>query len=97
MTATILGYIGFVVAALILAWAVLEIGKRLSSFQHGEEAPREPADRWIRMDPAHLKRLEEIAPEPAFEDEDEGAPQQDPQSRSQLNGHYSNKSKQTNF
>ncbi|WP_376797567.1 hypothetical protein [Thermogemmatispora sp.] len=92
MDETVLGYIGFVVAALILAWAALEIGKRLSTFRRTGTGT-ETADRWIKLDPAQLNQLEEMAPEASLDD-DEDEPLHPPM-RSQLNGHYSNKSKKT--
>ncbi|MBX5451899.1 hypothetical protein [Thermogemmatispora sp.] len=93
MDETVLGYIGFVVAALILAWAALEIGKRLSTFRR-TSTNTETADRWIRLDPTQLNQLEEMAPEAPLEDDEDESPYSPPL-RSQLNGHYSNKSKKT--
>ncbi|GER81700.1 MAG: hypothetical protein IMW90_07490 [Thermogemmatispora sp.] len=92
MDETVLGYIGFIVAALILAWAALEIGKRLNTVRRTGTGT-ETADRLIKLDPSQLNQLEEMAPEVPLEDDEDEPPY--PPLRSRLNGHYSNKSKQT--
>ncbi len=86
MNETVLGYIGFVVAALILAWAALVVGKRIGSYRR---TPMEMSDRWIRMDPTQLSALEDIPSSEELEEE----LQENPDARAQQNGHYSNKSK----
>src|SRR5579863_6660066 len=97
MNATLAGYVGFVVAALILIWAVFEISRR---FTRRKKIDAKALDIWVKLDSTRPDNSE-AEPPPAFdinEDDDDDHDQDDiPDSnlhtRAQQNGHYSESKK----
>jgi hypothetical protein len=84
MDSTIVQYVGFIVAALILIWAVIEINRRFE--RRRKIDPRSPHT-WIRMDANQPDTSEEALPAPG--DETPAATEPDLQTRARQNGHYS--------
>ncbi|HLJ32940.1 MAG TPA: hypothetical protein VKU38_04780 [Ktedonobacteraceae bacterium] len=94
MNPTVAGYLGFVVAALIIIWAVFEIGRRYTR-RKGIDA--KALDTWVKLDSTHTNGSEELPP---IDDDDtnndgdqEGISESDLHTRAQQNGHYSESKK----
>jgi hypothetical protein len=85
-TATLIEYIGFVVAALIIIWAVIELGRRMYAKKNFD--PGSP-DTWARLNsihpPAHEESLSDV--------DDEEGDELDIHTRAKQNGHYSGSKK----
>jgi hypothetical protein len=87
-TVTLVEYIGFVVAALIIVWAAIEFGKRIYARKNVDAgSPRT----WARMNSIRHSNVEESLPD-ADDDDDEG-PESDIDTRAKQNGHYSESKK----
>lgn len=91
---TIWTYLGFVVALLILIWAILEMRSRLTRTRR-KNTKVETIRRWIRLDSTAKDALQEEPLLPAEEDseEQEEKSDQDLHTRAQQNGHYSESKK----
>ena len=91
---TIWTYLGFVVALLILIWAVLEMRSRLTRTR-GKNTKVETIKSWMRLDSTAKDALQEEPLLPAEEDneEQEEKSDQDLHTRAQQNGHYSESKK----
>jgi len=91
---TIWTYLGFVVALLILIWAILEMRSRLTRTR-GKNTKVETIKSWIRLDSTAKDALQEEPLLPAEEDneEQEEKSDQDLHTRAQQNGHYSESKK----
>ena len=91
---TIWTYLGFVVALLILIWAILEMRSRLTRTRR-KNTKVETIKRWIRLDSTAKDALQEEPLLPAEEDneEQEEKSDQDLHTRAQQNGHYSESKK----
>jgi hypothetical protein len=107
MDPVVVQYLGFVVAALILIWAVIEMSKRYS---RRKKAGAEALTTWVPMDTTRFTGMEELQPgeggntagknlshsspegEWSGEDQD-NAPEQNPHARARQNGHYSESKK----
>ena len=91
---TIWTYLGFVVALLILIWAILEMRSRLTRTR-GKNTKVETIKSWIRLDSTAKDALQEEPLLPAEEDneEQEEKSDQDLHTRAQQNGHYSESQK----
>lgn len=83
MNSSIVQYGGFIVAALILIWAVIEINRRFE--RRRKIDPRSP-NTWIHLDTNKPDTREEALPT-AADTPDVGEP--DLQTRARQNGHYS--------
>ena len=80
----IITYIVFVVAALILIWAVYELARRYDRKRfHARDA-----NTWVRLDATSLNDVEAPLMEGDDEDEEEQA-EQSLHNRAKQNGHYS--------
>jgi hypothetical protein len=94
MNPTLAGYLGFVVAALILIWAVIEIGRRLT---RRTKIDVQTPGTWVKLDSARNNASEELPPPENDEDDDAGdrddIPERSLQARAQQNGHYSESKK----
>ena len=91
---TIWTYLGFLVALLILIWAILEMRSRLT--RTGRKNTKvETIRSWIRLDSTAKDALQEEPLPPAEEDneEQEEKSDQDLHTRAQQNGHYSESKK----
>ena len=91
---TIWTYLGFVVALLILIWAILEMRSRLTRTRR-KNTKVETIKSWIRLDSTAKDALQEEPLLPAEEDneEQEEKSDQDLHTRAQQNGHYSESKK----
>jgi len=83
-------YLGFVVAALILSWAVFEISRRY--FRHRRGETKSP-NTWVKLEPTFQSDVEE-----PLQDGDSGEEEEDAQGanihiRAQHNGHHSESKK----
>ena len=86
-TVTLVEYIGFVVAALIIIWAVIEFGKRIARKNVDARAPHT----WARMNAVRRSSVEESLPD--ADDDDDDGPESDIHARAKQNGHYSESKK----
>jgi len=86
-TVTLVEYIGFVVAALIIIWAVIELGKRIYTRKHVDVVSPQ---NWIRYDSVRPDISEESLSDG---DDDEEASEPDIHTRAKQNGHYSESKK----
>lgn len=83
-------YIGFVVAALILGWAVFELNKR---YFRQKKADLEPPDSWVKLDSTRMGDMEEPLPVEDSDEEKEEVPEPDIHTLAQQNGHRSQSKK----
>ena len=86
MNSSTVQYIGFIVAALILTWAVIEINRRY--FQRRKTDIRS-VNTWVHLDTGQSEPTEEGIPATSDDDETESSSEQDLQTRARQNGHYS--------
>lgn len=107
MDPVVVQYLGFVVAALILIWAVIEMSRRYS---RQKKAGSEALTTWVPLDTTRFIDTEELLPsegsnaagknplpsslegEQSSEDQDD-TPEQRPHKRARQNGHYSGSKK----
>ncbi|MFL5654843.1 MAG: hypothetical protein ACJ8CB_11800 [Ktedonobacteraceae bacterium] len=91
---TIWIYLGFVVALLILIWAILEMRSRLTRTRR-KNTKVETIRSWIGLDSTAKDALQEEPLLPAEEDNEEQEEKsgQDLHTRAQQNGHYSESKK----
>jgi hypothetical protein len=94
MNPTLAGYLGFVVAALILIWAVIEMGRRLT---RRKRIDAQTLGTWVKLDSTRNVASEELPPAENDEDDDDGdrddIPERSLHTRAQQNGHYSESKK----
>lgn len=86
-------YLGFVVALLILIWAILEMRARLVRTRHKKMKIENP---WVRLDSTRADAIQQEEPLPVAEEDSEDQEEkagQDLQTRAQQNGHYSESKK----
>lgn len=83
MDPVIFTYIGFVVVALILIWAAIELGRYISK-RTGTPTKRT----WVKLDTTRPNILEELQPTSSPEDQEE-TPEPSIQTRAKQNGHHS--------
>ena len=81
---TVWQYVGFIVAAFILIWGVLELGRRL--YRHNQPLTR-ARDTWVKLDATDPDVSEDVSLDIATDNQNE-APGQDIQIRAQQNGHH---------
>lgn len=86
MDSSTVQYAGFIVAALILVWAVIEINRRY--FMRRKTRMRS-LDTWIHLETEQPAAAEEGQPAGDEDDETAEGREQDLQSRARQNGHYS--------
>jgi len=86
-TVTLVEYIGFVVAALIIIWAVIELGKRIYTRKRVDVGSPQT---WIRYNSVRPDTPEESLSDG---DDDEEASEPDIHTRAKQNGHYSESKK----
>jgi hypothetical protein len=85
MDSSTVQYAGFIVAALILVWAVIEINRR---YFRRRKARVRSLETWIHLDTDQPVAAEEGQPA-GDDDERAESREQDLQSRARQNGHYS--------
>jgi hypothetical protein len=90
MNSSTVQYIGFIVAALILSWATIEINRR---YFRRRKTDARSLNTWVHLDTGQSDAKEESLP---ASDDDEGteeSSEQDLQTRARQNGHYSESKK----
>ena len=90
MNPTLIEYLGFVVAALILAWASFEISRRYFR-QRRVESP--PVNTWVKFDSTFEGDIDKALPDDESDDEEESVPKANIQMRAQHNGYHSESKK----
>ena len=85
MNASAAQYVGFIVAALILTWAVIEINRR---YFRRRRADVRSLNTWVPLDTKQPDAAEESVPD-SENDETDASVEQDLQTRARQNGHYS--------
>jgi hypothetical protein len=83
-------YLGFIVAVLILGWAIFEISRRYFR-QRGIET--KPLNTWVKLDPSLESEVEKPLPYEDSDEEEESVPEVNIQVRAQHNGHHSESKK----
>ncbi|HKF38682.1 MAG TPA: hypothetical protein VKB35_17435 [Ktedonobacteraceae bacterium] len=92
MNPMVVEYIGIVVAALILGWAVVELNRRYFC-QRKQDV--EALNTWIKIDPTRASdvNVDELLPGADSDSERKDAPKPELHTRAQQNGHYSESTK----
>ncbi len=94
MNPTVAGYVGFVVAALIIIWAVFEMSRR---FTRRKKIDAQALNSWVQLDSTRATAAEELLPvldEDTNDDsEQDDIPESNLHTRAQQNGHYSESKK----
>ena len=83
-------YIGFVVAALILCWAAVELNRR---YFRQRKVDLDPLSTWVKLDSTHTDNAEESLPGVGTDEDQEETPEQSLHTRAQQNGHQSESKK----
>lgn len=92
MNSSAVQYVGFIVAALILTWAVIEINRR---YFRRRKVDVRSLNTWVHLDTGQPDATEEGLPA-RDDDEDtstDNSGEQDLQTRARQNGHYSESKK----
>lgn len=88
MNPDVVQYIGFIVAALILTWAVIELNRRYFDRRKIDIGPRNTS--WVNLDTHKTDESEEALPaDVADEEEDDEKAESGIQTRAKQNGHHS--------
>ncbi len=90
MDPTLVEYIGFVVAALILGWAVVELNRR---YFRQRKAHLEPPNTWVQLASTFTDDTEKSLPIEESDEEKEEVPEPDIRTLAQQNGHHSESKK----
>jgi hypothetical protein len=83
-------YIGFVVAALILGWAVVELNRR---YFRKRKVDLDPLSAWVKLDSTHMDNAEESLSGVGTDEDKEETSKQSLHTRAQQNGHHSESKK----
>lgn len=83
-------YLGFVVAALILGWAVYEISRR---FFRQRKVDTKTMNAWVKLDSTFEGDIEKALPDEEAEEAEESVPESNIQIRAQHNGYHSESKK----
>lgn len=90
MNPTLIEYLGFVVAALILVWAIIEISRR---YFRQRRVDSKPLNTWVKLDSTLEDDIEKSLPDEESDEETESIPEANIQIRAQHNGYYSESKK----
>jgi hypothetical protein len=90
MDPSLIEYVGFFVAALILGWAVVELNKR---YLRQRRVDSKPLNTWVKLDFTSADDIEEPLPEEKGDEDEEGVPESNIHIRAQQNGHHSESKK----
>ncbi|HKV57843.1 MAG TPA: hypothetical protein VJO32_06155 [Ktedonobacteraceae bacterium] len=90
MNSSTVQYVGFIVAALILTWAVIEINRRYS---RRRKTDVRSLNTWVHLDTAQPDAPEESLPASDASAEPADSNEQNLQTRARQNGHYSESKK----
>ena len=92
MNHTVVTYLGFVVAVLIITWAVFELSRRYSRTRRPSQRNASTPDRWVTLKPTQHDETSGTT-ENVEDNGDIGStlnmPPSEPQTRAKQNGHYS--------
>ena len=88
MNPDVVQYIGFIVAALILTWGVIELNRRYFDRRRVDIGPRHTS--WVKLDTRKADESEEALPgDDADDEEDNEKAESGIQARAKQNGHHS--------
>ena len=85
MDLTVVPYVGFVITALFLIWAVIEINKRLS---RRDKSQNGMPHNWAELDAKHLEAREELPAKDMHLDEGQTELEGELHARAKQNGHH---------
>ena len=83
-------YLGFVVAVLILGWAIFEISRR---YFHQRKIHTKSMNTWVKLDSTFEGDIEKALPDEEADEEEESVPESNIQIRAQHNGYHSGSKK----
>jgi hypothetical protein len=89
MDPTVVEFIGFIVASLILTWAAMELNRR---YFRQRKVNVKPPNAWARFDSTHMDDAEVSLPGDP-DDDQEDTPEPGIHTRAQQNGHHSESKK----
>ncbi|GAC1568778.1 MAG: hypothetical protein NVS3B14_19230 [Ktedonobacteraceae bacterium] len=90
MNPSVVQYVGFIVAVLILTWAVIEINRR---YFRGRGRKVKSLNTWIHLETGQHEATEESLPAGEADEEADDTGEQSMQTRARQNGHYSESKK----
>jgi hypothetical protein len=90
MNPTLIEYLGFVVAALILGWAMIEINRR---YIRQRRVDSKTQNTWVKLDSTLDDDIEKSLPDEESDEEEESVPEANIQIRAQHNGYHSESKK----
>jgi hypothetical protein len=90
MNPTLIEYLGFVVAALILGWAIIEISRR---YFRQRRVDSKPLNTWVTLDSTFEDDIEKSLPDEESDEETESVLEAKIQIRAQHNGYHSESKK----
>jgi len=83
-------YLGFVVAAVILGWAIFEISRR---YFRQRKVDTKTSNTWVKLDSSFKGDIEEALPDKESDEEEESESEANIQIRAQHNGYHSESKK----
>ncbi len=90
MSPSLYEYLGFVVAAVILGWAIFEISRR---YFRQRKVGTKASNTWVKLDSSFKGDIEEALPDKGSEEEEESELGANIQIRAQHNGYHSESKK----
>lgn len=90
MNPTLVEYLGFVVAAFILGWAIVEIIRR---YFRQRRVDSRPLNTWVKMDSTLEDEFEKSLPDDESDEDEENVAEANIQIRAQHNGYHSESKK----
>jgi hypothetical protein len=90
MNPTQIEYLGFVVAALILGWAIIEISRR---YFRQRRVDSKPLNTWVKLDSTFEGDIDKSLPDVESDEEEESVSEANIQMRAQYNGYHSESKK----
>ena len=90
MNPTLIEYLGFVVAALILVWAIIEICRRYFRVRRGDS---KSLNTWVKLDSTFEVDINKSLPDEESDEEEENVSKVNIQMRAQHNGYHSESKK----
>ena len=90
MNPTLIEYLGFVVAALILGWTMIEIYRR---YFRQRRVDSKPLNTWVKLDSTLDDDIEKTLPDEERDEEEESVAEANIQIRAQHNGYHSESKK----
>jgi len=90
MNPTQIEYLGFIVAALIIVWTIIEISRRYFRQRRLES---KPLNTWVKLDSTLEDDIEKSLPDEESDEEEESIAEANIQIRAQHNGYHSESKK----